>query len=108
MTLMPPEVQGHVLPFWKPPVNILWDLDCHWCCSTLNVCQAMLKNCIRVSRLMHRTVISKKSVLIARHCILLYGVVKQNPTLWGRKSTSQGRLLFQNLRVANSTNDYED
>ena len=50
------EVQGCILPFWKPPINISEEPDCHGCCSTLNVCQAMLKNCICVSRLMHRTV----------------------------------------------------
>ena len=53
---MPLDVQGRVLPFWKPPINIFEEPDCHGCCSALNVCQAMLKNCIRVSRLMHRTV----------------------------------------------------
>ena len=56
VTLMPLEVQGRVLLFWKPPINIFKEPDCHGCCSTLNVCQAMLKNCIRVSRLMQRTV----------------------------------------------------
>ena len=44
VSLMPLEVQGHVLPFWKPPINMSQDLDCHGGCSTVNVCQAMLKN----------------------------------------------------------------
>ena len=55
VTLMQLEVQGGVLPFWKPPINISREPDCHGCCSALNVYQAMLKNCICVSRLMHRT-----------------------------------------------------
>ena len=37
------EVQGRVLPFWKPPINILKEPDCHWCCSALNISQAMVK-----------------------------------------------------------------
>ena len=49
--MAPFEVQGRVLPFWKPPINIFKEPDCHGCCCTLNLCQAMLKNCIRVSRL---------------------------------------------------------
>ena len=57
VTLMPLEVQGCVLPFWKPPINISKEPDCHGCCNALNVCQAMLKNCMRVSRLMHKTVL---------------------------------------------------
>ena len=51
------EVQGRVLPFWKPPINISMEPDCHGCCSALNVCQAMLKNCIHFSTLMHMTVV---------------------------------------------------
>ena len=47
------EVQGCTLPFWKPPINISMEPDLHGCCS------AVLKNCIRVSRLMHRTVALK-------------------------------------------------
>ena len=54
VTLMHLKAQGRVLPFWKPPINISKEPDCHGCCSALNVCQAMLKNCICVSRLMHR------------------------------------------------------
>ena len=37
------EVQGRVLPFWKPPINISKDPDCHGCCSALNISQVMLK-----------------------------------------------------------------
>ena len=51
------EVQGRVLPFWKPLINISKEPDCHGCCSALNVCQAMLKNCIHFSTLMHTTVL---------------------------------------------------
>ena len=40
---MPLEVQGRVLPFWKPLINIFKELDCHGCCSALNISQAMLK-----------------------------------------------------------------
>ena len=40
---MPLEVQGRVLPFWKPPINISKEPDCHGCCSTLNISQGMLK-----------------------------------------------------------------
>ena len=43
VTLVPLKVQGCVLPFWKPPINISKDPDCHGCCSTLNISQAMLK-----------------------------------------------------------------
>ena len=43
VTLMPLEVQGQILPFWKPLINTFQDLDCHGCCSTLKGCQAMLK-----------------------------------------------------------------
>ena len=59
VTLVPPEVQGRVLPFWKPLINIFKELDCHGCFSALNISQAMLKIAIItiiVSRLMHRTV----------------------------------------------------
>ena len=41
--LMQIEVQGRALPFWKPPINIFKEPDCHGCCSALNVYQAMLK-----------------------------------------------------------------
>ena len=44
VTLIPLEVQGRALPFWKPPINIFKEPDCHGCCSALNVCQVMLKN----------------------------------------------------------------
>ena len=37
------EVQGRVLPFWKPQINISKEPDYHGCCSALNICQAMLK-----------------------------------------------------------------
>ena len=50
------EEQGRALPFLKPPINISKDPDCHWCCGILDVYQAMQKNCIPVSRLMHRKV----------------------------------------------------
>ena len=43
VTLVPLEVQGRVLPFWKPLINIFKEPDCHGCCSALNVSQAMLK-----------------------------------------------------------------
>ena len=43
VTLVPLEVQGRVLPFWKPPINISKDPDCHGCCSALNISQVMLK-----------------------------------------------------------------
>ena len=41
---MPLEVQGPVLPFWNPPVNISLDLDCQGCSSSFSVKKAMLKN----------------------------------------------------------------
>ena len=47
---MPIEVQGHVLPLWKPPINIFWDKDYHGCCSTLNICQAILNNRILLNK----------------------------------------------------------
>ena len=56
VTFMYLEVQGRVLPFWKPLINIFKEPDCHGCWSALNVCQAMLKNCIHFSTLMHMTV----------------------------------------------------
>ena len=37
------EVQGRVLHFWKPHINIFKDPDCHGYCSALNISQAMLK-----------------------------------------------------------------
>ena len=40
---MPLEVQGPVLPFWKPLINISKEPDCHGCCSALNISQGMLK-----------------------------------------------------------------
>ena len=42
--LMSLEVQVHVLPFWKPLINISKDPDSHGCCSTLNVCQTITIN----------------------------------------------------------------
>ena len=64
------EVQGRVLPFWKPQINISKDPDCHGCCSTLNVCQAMLKNCIPLSRLMQTTVfLTAASKIKYCHCL---------------------------------------
>ena len=51
------EVQGCVLPFWKPLINIFKEPDCHGCWSALNICQAMLKYCIHFSTLMHTTVL---------------------------------------------------
>ena len=53
VTLTPLEVQGNVLSFWKPLINISWDLDCHGCCSTVTVCQAMLKNHILLNSLLY-------------------------------------------------------
>ena len=43
VTLVSIEVQGRVLPFWKPLINIFKEPDCHGCCTTLNISQAMLK-----------------------------------------------------------------
>ena len=40
---MPLEVQDSDLPFWKPPIKISKDPDCHGCCSALNISQVMLK-----------------------------------------------------------------
>ena len=40
---VPLDVQGRVLPFWKPLINIFKEPECHGCCSTLNISQAMQK-----------------------------------------------------------------
>ena len=53
VTLMPLEAQGHVLHFQKPPIIISWDPDCHEYCSTLNICQAMLKNGFLLNKLQY-------------------------------------------------------
>ena len=53
VSLMPLEVQGHVVPFWKPPINISLDLNSHECCSTLNVCQAVFKFGILFNKLLY-------------------------------------------------------
>ena len=37
------EVQGRILPFWKPLINIFKKPDCHGCFSALNISQVMLK-----------------------------------------------------------------
>ena len=77
---MPLEVQGCALPFWKPPINIFKELDCNCqgCCIAQNVCQAMLKNCIRVSRLIHRTVIKT------------YSEFRDVSSIWGHFGAIQG------------------
>ena len=91
VTLVPLEVQGCALPFRKPPIHIFKEPDCHGCCSALNVSQAILKNCICVSRLMHRTVARSWTSLSSGRvryyscvfsCIL--GVqVCSSKTIWG-------------------------
>ena len=43
VTLVPLEVQGCALLFWKRLINIFKEPDCHGCCSTLNISQFMLK-----------------------------------------------------------------
>ena len=40
---MPLEMQGCVLPFWIPLINISNESYCHGCCNTLNISQGMLK-----------------------------------------------------------------
>ena len=55
---MPIEVQGHVLPFWKPQINMSWDLDCQRYFSTLNLCQTMLKNGILLNKYFFSVVFS--------------------------------------------------
>ena len=59
------EVQGRVLPFWKPLLSKV--PDCHGCCRALNVYQA-----ITVSRLMHTTV----------HAGLLIHIYAGYGTIW--------------------------
>ena len=34
VSLMPLEVQGHVVPFRKPPINISLEPGCQGCCTT--------------------------------------------------------------------------
>ena len=33
VTLQPLEVQGHIVPFWKPPINVSLDPGCQGCCT---------------------------------------------------------------------------
>ena len=44
VTLQPLEAQGHVLPFWKPPIKICLEPACQVGSSILKVRQAMLKS----------------------------------------------------------------
>ena len=65
--LMPLEVQGPVLPFWNPPVNISLDLDCQLCSSSFSLkkpCWKMLFYLIS-----HYT----HSVTNEHHCITFFG-----------------------------------
>ena len=88
VTFMYLEVQGRVLPFWKPLINISKEPDCHGCWSALNVCQAMLKNCIHFSTLMHTTVRLKneaKTIFNDIHCYIL--VLSLVILVWRSKSS---------------------
>ena len=69
VTFMYLEVQGRVLPFWKPLINVSKEPDCYGCWSALNVCQAMLKNCIHFSTLMHTTVHTSFSFILNERII---------------------------------------
>ena len=67
---MPLEVQGPVLPFWNPPVNISLDLDCQGCSSSFSVKNTMLENAVLLNKsLLYRSVTnehhSKLSVYVA-------------------------------------------
>ena len=53
---MPIEVQGHVLPFWKPPINISLDLDCQGYSSSFSVKKAMLKNGVSFNKSLYASV----------------------------------------------------
>ena len=53
VTLQPLEAQGHVLHFWKPPINICLEPDCQGGCSVLKVCQVMLKSWGLLNKLLH-------------------------------------------------------
>ena len=53
VTLQPLEAQGHVLHFWKPPINICLEPDCQGGCSVLKVCQVTLKSWGLLNKLLY-------------------------------------------------------
>ena len=52
VTLQSLEVQGHVVPFWKPPINVNLEPGYQGCCPTWNVDQGLLKNGVLLHRLL--------------------------------------------------------